>query len=356
MAIIVGQPGDDIQLKDPANRADTIFGDRQDTLSGIGRNDRIFALDLDDVLIDDAQDIAASGQGGDDVMFGGTGSDSLYGDARLTLRGIGGSDLLSAGVAGSARQLLYGDAFTMAAGSRGGSDRLEGGHEMTGDGANLTGAIGGHDLIDARDVTGGSNIRLYGDALGTMSGGSHGGDDRLLGSALGGRLTGDAVLLLDTSTGGDDDLTGNAGADVIFGDAAEAVRGFAVAGNDVVRGRAGSDELFGDAPDLTGASQGGDDSLYSGAGNDRLWGDGRLAGGAHGGNDVFHFAGHFGDDKILDFRDGEDQLVFNGFLQIDISIDRDDGNTIITTAPGDTVSILDFTGPLSFGTDILLLG
>jgi Ca2+-binding RTX toxin-like protein len=175
-------------------------------------------------------------------------------------------------------------------------------------------------------------------------------------SARGARLVGDAVAIRDTSRGGDDELRGDAGADVLFGDASEAMTGAARGGDDVLRGRAGDDELFGDALELRGSSRGGDDQLYSGAGDDRLWGDGRLFGEAEGGGDVFHFAGAFGDDRVLDFRRGEDKLAFTGLLPIDVSVDTVGGNTVVATLAGDSVALLDFTGQLTFGKDILFFG
>jgi serralysin len=189
-----------------------------------------------------------------------------------------------------------------------------------------------------------------------MSDGSRGGDDVLWASARGARLVGDAVAIQDTSSGGADDLRGDAGSDVIFGDASGAMTGAAKGGDDALRGRAGADELFGDALELRGSSRGGDDQLYSGAGNDRLWGDGRLFGQAEGGDDVFHFAGAFGDDKVLDFRRGEDKLAFTGILRIDVEVDTVGGNTVVATLAGDSVTLLDFTGQLTFGKDILFFG
>ena len=345
MATVVGTTGNDIQLVDDANQANTLFGDRSGSLFGQGGNDRIFGLDRDDVVVGDANAIGENGRGGADLLFGGSGSDALFGDARLTLRGIGGDDVLIAGPSGGVRQKLYGDAFDLLAGSRGGNDRLEGGDEMAGDGANMTSAVGGRDVVDARDNLTGSDIRLFGDALGTMSGASRGGNDTLWGSSSGTRLTGDAVTVQGTSRGGNDLIYGDSGADLIFGDASE-LGGSAVGGNDILRGRAGNDEIFGDAVDLTGSSRGGNDQLYSGTGDDRLWGDGRLGPKARGGDDVFHFAGSFGADKILDYRDGEDKIAFKDYLRVDLDVDVVGGNTVISTVGGDSVTVLGFTGTL----------
>ena len=154
-----------------------------------------------------------------------------------------------------------------------------------------------------------------------------------------------------TSRGGNDIVYGDSGADDVFGDA-RVLAGSAMGGNDVLRGRAGNDEIFGDAVDLNGSSRGGNDNLYSGTGDDRLWGDGRLLQNARGGEDVFHFAGSFGVDQIQDYRDGEDQIMFKGYLRIDLRVDVVGPNSVIRTVGGDSVTVLGFTD-LAFGTDIV---
>jgi Ca2+-binding RTX toxin-like protein len=353
MAVIIGGAGNNTRLIDQPSQSNTIFGDTDGSGAGVGGNDRVFALDGNDVVIGDALRITPTGRGGNDLLYGGTGIDTLYGDARLTLRGVGGDDVLFAGPGGSTRQVLYGDAFALGSGARGGNDRLEGGDEMSGDGGSLTGAIGGQDIVDARDVTVGSDIRLYGDALGVMDQGSRGGSDILWASSLGSRMVGDGLSLRDTSVGGNDQLNGGSGRDVLFGDGGADLRGSAVGGNDVLRGRAGNDELFGDAPELRGSSRGGNDQLYSGGGNDRIWGDGRLFDSAQGGKDSLHFSGSFGDDVVLDFRHGEDRLIFNDLIAGDLDIDRVNGNTVISSITGDSVTILGYTGTLSYGSDII---
>ena len=192
MATIVGTTGDDAQIVDRSNQGNTIFGDRAGNLFGLGGNDRIFARDGDDALIGDANFIGENGRGGNDLLFGGNGSDSIYGDSRHELLGIGGADVLIAGPRGSTGQELFGDAFDLLPGARGGNDRLEGGDEMAGDAVDMNGAIGGRDIVDGRDNVLGSDVRLFGDALGTMSGASRGGNDQLFAGARGSRLAGDA--------------------------------------------------------------------------------------------------------------------------------------------------------------------
>ena len=66
-----------------------------------------------------------------------------------------------------------------------------------------------------------------------------------------------------------------------------------------------------------------------------------------------HFAVGFGDDQILDYRDGQDQIMFKDYLRIDLDVDVVGGNTVISTVGGDSVTVLGFTGNLAFGTDIV---
>jgi Ca2+-binding RTX toxin-like protein len=166
-------------------------------------------------------------------------------------------------------------------------------------------------------------------------------------------MVGDGLSIRDTSVGGNDQLNGGSGRDILFGDGGADLRGSAIGGNDVLRGRAGNDELFGDAPELRGSSRGGNDQLYSGAGNDRIWGDGRLFDSAQGGRDSLHFSGSFGDDVVLDFHRGEDRLIFNDLIAGDLDIDRVNGNTVISSIAGDSVTILGYSGALSYGSDII---
>ena len=145
----------------------------------------------------------------------------------MTLRGIGGADVLIAGPRGSTGQKLFGDAFDLLAGARGGNDRLEGGDEMAGDAVNMNGAIGGHDIVDGRDNVLGSDVRLFGDALGTMSGASRGGNDTVVCQLRSGtrRLAGDAANMPGRRVGGNDTLDGDSGPDKIHGDALATMSG-----------------------------------------------------------------------------------------------------------------------------------
>jgi Ca2+-binding RTX toxin-like protein len=113
MAVIVDTPVSNMRLVDQPNQSNTIIGDVNGTLDVVGGNDRIFALEGNDIVIGDALVISASGRGGNDLVYGGDGVDTIYGDARLTLRGLGGNDTLFAGSGGAGRQVMYGDVFAL---------------------------------------------------------------------------------------------------------------------------------------------------------------------------------------------------------------------------------------------------
>lgn len=100
-------------------------------------------------------------------------------------------------------------------------------------------------------------------------------------------------------------ISGNSGANLLTGTAAaETLIG--KEGNDTLVGNAGDDRLFGDL---------GADTLRGGLGNDTLEGGADrdlMTGGA--GADNFHFAAGFGRDRITDFADNLDNLVFKSAL------------------------------------------
>ena len=95
--------------------------------------------------------------------------------------------------------MLYGDAFALA-GASGGNDRLEGGDEMSGDGATCP-TQSAAETSSTRETSSRGEIRVYGDALGIMDTGSQGGNDILWASSLGSNLIGDAVTMRDVSAG-----------------------------------------------------------------------------------------------------------------------------------------------------------
>jgi Ca2+-binding RTX toxin-like protein len=95
--------------------------------------------------------------------------------------------------------------------------------------------------------------------------------------------------------GGDDTLNGGAGNDRLKGGAGNDTL-LGGGGNDILRGHAGDDTLRGNA---------GADTLNGGSGDDTLRGD--------GGADMFVFNRAAGNDTILDFENGVDQIDLSAF-------------------------------------------
>ena len=143
-----------------------------------------------------------------------------------------------------------------------------------------------------------------------------GGDDRIIGAAGNDQLRGDA---------GDDFLNGGTGVDVVRGGA----------DNDRLIGADGADRLFGDD---------GKDVLIGGAGNDLLDGgrdDDTLRG--NDGADVFRFRTGFGNDRVVDFEVGVDQLDFSFNRDVDsladLSVSMLGANLRLETDRGDVLTL-----------------
>jgi serralysin len=191
----------------------------------------------------------------------------------------------------------------------------------------LIDALGGNDRVDGN---GGADTLRGGGGNDSLFGGD--GNDHLNGGigvdSLAGGIGNDTIVG-DT---GNDSLYGSDGNDFLYGGA----------GNDILRGGNGDDQLFGSEglDDLQGGDgndniQGGadadrlggnlgNDRLVGEAGNDSLWGDegndyldgGAGADGLTGGvgADQFVFRSGFGADRVFDFADNVDTLVFGGGL------------------------------------------
>ncbi|WGF87758.1 calcium-binding protein [Marinivivus vitaminiproducens] len=217
----------------------------------LGEGDDVLDLSVRPANAEHAYDLAvfAVGGEGDDVLWSGTGSDTLAGDVEVIGDGdVGGDDWIDGGAGGD---LVLGDADTIEAGGRGGQDRVDGGV----------------------------------------------GDDILVGDAN-----------FVRGAGGGDTMTGGAGDDALVGDGLE-VEG--VGGDDTLEGGEGADTLFGDGSILGVDAKGGNDVLDGGAGDDILVGDGGVFDeetNAEGGDDVFVFGPGGGQDIILDFGFGNDTL------------------------------------------------
>ena len=208
------------------------------------------ATGQDDLLRGGSDDDVLYGRNGDDILSGGEGADHLFGQGdNDQLRGGEGDDTLRGG---------------------NGDDLLQGGEGND--------SLLGHADDDTLDGGAGEDY---------LNGGS--GNDLLLGGADNDELRGET---------GEDELQGGAGDDLLIGHTGnDLLQGGA--DNDTLRGGTDEDQLFGDAGDDVLNGQNGDDTLDGGAGNDILVGG--------SGADQFVFNG--GIDFVLDFTQGEDELV-----------------------------------------------
>lgn len=354
--VLQGRPGIDILTGGVGN--DTIYGDPEggvgaDQLSGGGGHDLIFGGGEADLIDGGTGNDRLYGGAGNDLIRGGLHNDVLDGEGgNDRLYGDNGNDLLTGGLGDDA---LYGG---------GGHDTLFGGDNndlLSGDGGNdLMYGGNGNDTLrgsNGNDVLYGeaSNDQLFGDKHNdTLYGGGgmdtlHGGseDDVLYGEDANDTLYGDS---------GDDTLDGGGQNDLLSGGT----------GNDDLRGGVGQDTLYGDEGDDLLNGGGMNDTLYGGSGNDTLLGElgnDWISGGpgddvATGGGaaDTFVFA--LGDDslRITDFSTGQgdvlrlDAALLGGATTIEALQQRitlTDSGTLITFDGGDSILLANFRGTLT---------
>jgi serralysin len=133
-------------------------------------------------------------------------------------------------------------------------------------------------------------------------------------SELADTVTGTDIGELIDALGGNDRVLGNGGADTLRGGQGNDTL-FGGDGNDTLQGGADADKLIGNLGNDRLLGDAGNDSLWGYAGNDLLEGgagNDSLIGGA--GSDRFIFRNGFGTDRVSDFVDNVDTLVFGGGL------------------------------------------
>jgi len=365
---------------------DTLIGGAgTDTLDAGAGSDSLSAGAADDVLFAKPGDAIDSGDGADTLTLRATGTgdaDSIqldYLDAlttRLTINGVSydyvRAELLAVAIDGNAGDdlvQLAGDltiSATLVGGN--GNDTLVGGlspdvidgragnDSLTGsDGAD---SIWGGDGFDTLDAGAGPDFGdggfnddslLGGDAADTLLGGA--GHDTLSGDTGDDSIAGDAGdPVFDDPTDGNDLIQGGDDNDTLSGNG----------GSDSLAGQAGNDSISGDSGDDSLAGDDGDDFLSGGAGNDQLDGGPDF--------DIVDFAGTHGDDAISADPDvpglplaivpfviangtetdrggnveilsvlawaGNDSVVVDGELDIDVMLDGGDGNDTLTGGHG----------------------
>jgi len=294
---------------------DTIRGDgsTSEYLSG-GSADLAWSpaqLHGKDILDGGAGDDQLLGQGQSDILFGGTGNDSLWGDEadmRTNPGVIQGDDLLEGGDGHD--QLIGGGADDDLQGGEG-NDSLWGDSDSA---DKLDLALHGADLLDGGN---GDDYAEGGGASDVVMGGA--GSDTLWGDGPS-NLLADSIHGDDTVDGGDgiDFIYGGGGADVLLGgDGNDEISGDGTAavavapayeGNDTIEAGRGDDLVNGGGGSDLILGEGGSDTLEGGLGDDQLEGgadNDLLVGGA--GNDVL--IGGAGTD-LLQGGLGNDTYVF----------------------------------------------
>lgn len=260
---------------------------------------------------------------------GGSGNDTLLGnDAKNELKGNAGDDFLM---------------------GRGGADKHDGG--------------AGFDTASYQDSTSGVRASLDDEcgSSGDANGDTFKNVEALQGSNYNDTLEGDKKNNTLQGMDGDDTLKGGKGDDNLSGGA----------GNDKLYGEDGYDTLDGGTGNDTLDGGKGDDNLSGGAGNDKLYGGkdrDTLNGGAGNdtleggdGKDTFVFAPGDGQDRVTDFKKGQDlvdltttDLVW-GDLDSNGNNKLDDADLYVSVSSGDTFIDLGAAGGGLGGIDTLKL-
>ena len=303
---------------------------------------------------------ASSGEGqspDDDVIDGGTGSDTIY--------GMSGDDRLAGG---DGNDVVYGNSGSDAIQGNAGNDTLHGGANDDriegGSGDDVAFGNSGDDHLsggsgyDELRGNAGDDVLSGGANADKLYGGS--GDDRLTDGSGDDHVYGNSGNDYFVASAGSDNYVGGSGYDLIdFSQAKNSVKIDLHAhkaeglGHDtlegieaVIAGRH-DDRLKGDKRDNALDGGDGNDHIRSLAGEDRLTGG--------NGSDVFYYrekdvldsrGNHLGRDYITDFQYGEDKIDFSSFVlgPPDEAMD----NIFLTEMSGGTLVSVDFgreTGP-----------
>ncbi len=241
-----------------------------------------------------------------------------------------------------AASLRSGDAY--AGGRLSSADGIYGGYTIA-SGVTIENASGG----SARDLMFGNQARnvMQGDGGNDLLVGL-GGNDRLIGNSGNDVLRGESGRDQLIGHGGNDRLIGGQDIDVLAAGGGDDVL-IGGGGSDVLRGQSGNDRLIGG---------GSSDRIFAGAGNDVMnGGAGNDVYGFAGGVDKAIFTGRWGDDRIVNFKLGEDLLDFskvgglNTFAQLSIT---DAGRDAVISFRGESVTLLNINHRAIDADDVIL--
>lgn len=291
-------------------------------------NQTITGTDEKDVILGgDGHDVIR-GMGGNDILEGGAGNDTLEGgEGNDTLEGGAGEDVFS---------FSPGDGHDTIKDFKPGTDKID-----------LSGFSQGIAWFDLR-----WNMEATSEGVKIDLSKWGGGSITLTGVNSPNDLGEDMFFLTDASIF----RTGGSGSDSFVGseDGDHLAGGL---GDDYLYGNRGADELKGDEGDDFIVGGQGDDRIVGGAGDDTLYGDGNTGdthyrdGAATGetDRDTFYYGPGDGNDKIMDFNNGEDSINLTEFTAIsgfgDINARQDGANVVIDFSDkgGGSITLVNFS-------------
>ncbi len=289
--LLIGSSGDDY-LEGGNGNDDLQGGSGDDVVKGGSGNDSLTGTSGDDQLYGDNGHDDLAGGSGNDQLFGGSGNDELAGNSGADiLDGGSGNDVL---VAGSGNDMLQGGSGNDELHGNSGDDLLDGGY-----GNDTINGGSGIDTVDYGDWSKKINANLL---TGSVSG--NGTDtlisvENVLGTAYSDSIVGNRKDNELSGQGGNDRLIGYSGNDILHGGD----------GEDYLNGVSGSDILYGGSDDDVIRGGKGSDEIVGGLGDDTLYG--AELGRNDLTKDLFVFNVGDGQDLIVDFEVGIDQLVLS---------------------------------------------